>query len=78
MNVLAVPGSAFVFQGNLSFLDLRAGRMTIDGTAEGKAMDIAFDPSRFAVSHDLHKGSSVNVTARFDGARYVATEIKVD
>jgi hypothetical protein len=75
VDVLAVPGAEFIFRGNLASLDLRAGRMSIAGTNNEQPMDIAFEPSRFAVSHDLHTGSLVKVTVRFDGSHYVASEI---
>jgi hypothetical protein len=78
VEVLAIPGSEFVFRGNLSFLDLRAGRMSIANLSDSQAMDITFDPSRFAVSRDLRTGSHVKVTARFDGTRYVASEISAE
>jgi hypothetical protein len=74
IDVLAVPGAEFIFRGNLSFLDLRAGRMSIaDGS--DRPMDVSFEPSQFPVSHDLQEGSLVKVTARFDGSRYVASHI---
>jgi hypothetical protein len=41
-------------------------------------MDIAFEPARLDVSHELHLGSMVKVTARFDGNRYVASVISVE
>ena len=77
VDVLAVPGAEFVFRGSLAFLDLRTGRMSIT-TDSDKPTDISFEPARFDVSHDLHQGSSVKVTARFDGSRYVASAISVE
>ncbi len=74
VDILAVPGSEFVFEGTLSFLDLRSGRLSIQGASD-RDMDISFEPSRFPVSEDLHQGSSVKVSARFDGSRYLATSI---
>jgi len=76
IDVLAVPGAEFVFRGDLLFLDIRSGRMSI-ADASDRPMDVAFEPSRFAVSHDLHEGAVVKVTARFDGTRYVASDISV-
>jgi len=76
IDVLAVPGAEFVFSGNLSFVDLRTGRLSIASDAD-RPTDIAFEPGRFDVSHDLHQGSLVKVTARFDGTRYVASSISL-
>lgn len=77
IDVLAVPGTEFVFRGSISSLDLHAGRMSIANASEKQPMDVAFEPSRFGVSHDLRQGSSVKVTARFDGTRYVASDISI-
>ena len=71
VDVLAIPGAEFVFRGNLSFLDLRTGRMSIANSSDTETMDVAFNPTRFDVSQDLHPGSLVKVTARFDGILYV-------
>jgi hypothetical protein len=78
VEVLAVPGAEFLFRGNLSFLDLRAGRMSISNLAGDESTDVSFDPSRFGVTHDLQQGSAVKVTAHFDGARYVASSILLE
>ena len=78
VEVLAIPGAEFVFHGNLSFLDLRAGRMAVANPSDGQTMEVAFDPAHFATSQDLHLGATVRVTARFDGTRYVASQISVE
>lgn len=74
VDVLAVPGAEFMFEGTLTFLDLRAGRMSIRDSSESQT-DVSFEPARFAASHDLRQGSPVKVSAVFDGTRYVATGI---
>jgi hypothetical protein len=78
VDILATPGSAFVFSGNLSFLDLRTGRFVLVDPRDNQTYQIAFDPSRFPVSRELHEGSVVRVTTTFDGSRYVASEIKIE
>lgn len=77
IDVLAVPGAEFTFRGNLTYLDLRAGRMSIADDSD-RPMDVSFESSRFLVSRDLQERSSVRVTARFDGSRYVATQITLE
>jgi Domain of unknown function (DUF5666) len=78
IDVVALIGSAFVFRGDVSSLDVKAGRFVITNRNNRKTQDIAFDPTRFPASRNLHEGSSVRVTARFDGTQYVANEIVVD
>jgi hypothetical protein len=77
LDIVAVPGSTFVFSGNLSFLDLRVGHLTIVDPRDDKTYQISFEPSRFPVTNELHAGSAVRVTTHFDGSRYLASEISV-
>ena len=77
VDILATPGSAFVFSGTLSFLDLHSGRFVIVDPRDNHTYEIAFDPSRFLASRDLHDGVAVKVTTNFDGTRYVASEITI-
>ena len=78
--MLTVPGSEFVFRGSLTFLDLQeqAEDVIANASSGDRSVDVAFDPSRFAVSHDLHQGSPVKVTVRFDGTRYIASYIAIE
>jgi hypothetical protein len=78
IDVIAMVGSGFVFRGDLSSLDVKTGRLAIADPNNGQTQEIVFDPARFPVSRELHEGSGVRVSARFDGTRYVASEIAVD
>ncbi|MHB8301999.1 MAG: hypothetical protein ACYDC6_04040 [Acidobacteriaceae bacterium] len=75
--ILATPGAAFVFTGNIGFLDLRSQILVVVDPRDGKSYKISFDPARFPVSRELHQGAHVTVTANFDGTNYVASAIKV-
>jgi hypothetical protein len=76
--VLATPGNAFVFSGNVVFLDLHRGLMALVDPRDDKRYEISFDPDRFAISRDVHEGTDVTVTANFDGARYAASAVTVN
>jgi Domain of unknown function (DUF5666) len=76
--VLAAPGSAFVFTGNVVFLDLHTGLLALVDPRDDKRYEISFDPARFAISRNVHEGSDVTVTANFDGARYSARAVTVN
>lgn len=78
IDILASPGAAFVFRGNLSSLDMHAGRLMILDPRDNQTYEIVFDPSRFPMSPELHTGLTLRVTTTFDGARYVANGIKVE
>lgn len=72
--ILATPGSAFVFSGNISALDLHSGLLVVTDPTDKKSYRLHFRPSRFTANH-LHLGDHVRVTARFDGSRYEASAI---
>jgi hypothetical protein len=77
VSILATPGTAFVFVGNVASLDLRSGLLVVVDPRDDKRYDVFFDSARFPVSRELHEGADVMVTADFDGARYVASAITV-
>jgi hypothetical protein len=77
VSILATPGTAFVFVGNVASLDLHSGLLVVVDPRDDKRYDIFFDSARFPMSRDLHEGVDVTVTADFDGARYVANAITV-
>jgi hypothetical protein len=78
MAILATPGSAFVFSGNVSALDLHSGELTLIDPRDNKSYQVDFDSAQLPTSHDLHPGDHVVVTTTYDGARYVANAITVN
>jgi hypothetical protein len=76
--VLASPGSAFVFTGNVVFLDLHSGQLALVDPRDDKRYEISFDPDRFAIGPDVHEGTDVTVTANFDGVHYSASTVTVN
>lgn len=77
ISILAVPGSSFVFTGNVVSLDLAANRLVLLDPKDDQTYTIVFDRSRFPMSRDLHVGTHVTVTTNFDGSHYVANEAKI-
>ncbi|MGO9337356.1 MAG: hypothetical protein ACLPY1_07610 [Terracidiphilus sp.] len=76
--ILATPGSAFVFSGTLSSLDLHAGLLVLVDPRDNKSYQILFDSTQLPASRNLHEGDDVRVTAKYDGTHYVATSLAVD
>jgi hypothetical protein len=73
--VLAVPGSAFFFAGDISVLDMHTGSVTLTDPNDNRTYQAFFDPARFS-GLNLHEGQHVSVTAEFNGAHYVAQSIR--
>jgi hypothetical protein len=73
--VLAVPGSTFVFTGNVSSLDLGFGVMVLVDPRDDQSYRVFFDSTSLPSSRTLRLGDHVRVTANYDGTHYVASEI---
>ncbi len=76
--VLAIPGSAFIFSGNVVFLDLHSDLLVLVDPRDNSTYKISFDPADFPMSRNLHEGAHVTVTTNFDGTRYVASAIHIN
>ena len=72
--VLALPGSSFIFSGNVTFLDVHAGVLALTDPRDQKRYEIHFDPA-LPAARQLHVGAEVTVSAGFDGQRYSASAI---
>lgn len=77
ISVLAIPGSNFVFSGQVSFLDVPNGRLVIVDPQDYESYQIFVDAARIPLVKHLHEGDHVTVTASFTGSRYAATAIRV-
>jgi hypothetical protein len=75
IRILATPGSAFQFTGNISSLDRPSGLLVLVDPRDDKSYEVSFDPTVFPISEHLHLGEQVTVTVHFDGARYTASAI---
>ena len=73
--ILAVPGTSFVFSGELASFDMHSGLLVVMDPRDGKSYPIAFDAARFPASQNLRQGQHVRVVADYDGSRYTASEI---
>jgi hypothetical protein len=67
-----------VFGGNISSLDMHSGSLILVDPQDDKHYQIFFDSAQLPISHTLHEGDYVRVTATFDGSRYLAGTITVD
>jgi hypothetical protein len=75
IKVMAVPGAAFEFSGNISFLDMHTGTMVIVDPRDEKSYQIHFDSARLPASATLRPQKNVTVTATYDGTGYAASAI---
>ena len=77
IDVLAVPGSAFVFSGPITHIDLLAHVIGISNRSDSVIYDIHFDPNRVKITPDLQEGADVDINATFEGSHYTANDITI-
>lgn len=75
ISVLATPGSAFVFSGEISALDLHTGYLVLVDPRDGKTYRIFFKSMAVPGMSDLRTGEQVRISAEYNGTHYVANEI---
>ena len=78
VSVLARPGSAFVFVGDVTVLDMHSGVLSLVDPVDNKTYQISFDSANLPVTRQLRTGNHVMVNADFDGAHYVANAITIN
>jgi hypothetical protein len=76
--ILAIPGAAFVFAGNVVSLDMHSGLLVLVDPRDEKRYEVFFDSAHFPMSREVHEGADVTLTADFDGARYVARAMTIN
>jgi hypothetical protein len=78
IQVIASPGAVFVFSGDVTFLDLRAGKIVVADPHFEQPREISFNPAIYPSAGELHEGTPVTVTTMFDGTRFTASQIVVN
>jgi hypothetical protein len=76
VNLLARPGTPFVFQGRISYLDMSRKLIAIDNRSDDKKYDISVGAIAPSVLRQLREGAEVSVSAVFDGSGYAARTLE--
>jgi len=78
ITIRATPGSAFVFSGSISSLDMHAGSLVLTDPQGDQSYQVSFDAAKLPASRKLREGEHLRITANFDGTRYVASALAAD
>jgi hypothetical protein len=76
ISLLARPGATFSFFGKVTFIDLSQHLLAIDNQTDNKSYQISVAGLPDNLLRTLHEGTTVGVSAVFDGGRYVARTIE--
>ena len=76
VSILALPGTRYVFSGQVVHIDMRTGLLVLNSSTDHKTYEIYLDPS-FPPDDNLQPGSTVTAVTSFQGSRYVARDLTV-
>jgi hypothetical protein len=76
INVMARPGSTFVFAGKIAVVDLRDLHLTLFEKSSENTFEVGLHSLPASERLSLKQGADVIVHARFDGEKYEAQAIE--
>ncbi|MGA7108285.1 MAG: hypothetical protein WBV28_16835 [Terracidiphilus sp.] len=77
IEILAVPGTSFVFSGNVTSIDLHSGLLILVDARDQQDHQIFMNATNLPTAQNIHMGDDVRVVATYDGTRYVANEVSM-
>lgn len=78
VDVLATPGSRFVFSGDVEYLNMQGREIVITDPRDERSYRFTFSASQSSMVGQLHQGSHVRINAEYDGSRYSASQITIE
>lgn len=76
ISILALPGTRYIFSGQVVHIDLRTGLLVLNSSTDHKTYEIYLDPS-FRPDDSLQPGSTVTAVTSFQDSRYVTRNLTV-
>jgi uncharacterized protein DUF5666 len=76
IDVMARPGSSFVFTGRIAVIDLRDSHLTLDEQSGQNTFEVGLHSLPASEKLRLKQGSDVVVHAEFDGTKYEAKKVE--
>ena len=77
ISILALPGTRYVFSGQVVHIDLRTGLLVLNSSTDHKTYEIYLDPS-YRPDDSLQPGSTVTAVTSFQDSRYVARNLTIE
>lgn len=77
ISILALPGTRYIFSGEIVHLDLRRGLLVINSSTDHKTYEVYLDPSS-TPDDNLQPGASVTAVANFEDSRYVVRNLTIN
>jgi hypothetical protein len=77
VNILAVPGTSYVFVGRITNVDVKRGMLAIENESDQKNYELRYDAARIPDHDRLRVGAKVRTQANFDGKIYLVEAISI-
>jgi Domain of unknown function (DUF5666) len=77
ITILALPGTRYIFSGQVVHIDLRSGLLALISSVDHKTYEVYLD-STAPPDDNLQPGVNVTVMANFEDSRYVARTITIN
>ncbi|HVP65347.1 MAG TPA: hypothetical protein VMT82_10640 [candidate division Zixibacteria bacterium] len=73
----AVPGSSFTFQGRVTYVNIRDGVLAIENQGDGRNYELRFNPDQIAGREGLTIGAQVLAKASYNGQAFDVQNMQI-
>lgn len=77
ISILALPGTRYIFSGEVAHLDLRRGLLVLNSSTDHKTYEVYLDPSS-TPDDNLQPGAVVTAETNFENSRYVVRNLTIN
>lgn len=77
ISILALPGTRYIFSGEVAHLDLRQGLLVLNSSTDHKTYEVYLDPSS-TPDDNLQPGAVVTAETNFENSRYVVRNLTIN
>ena len=78
VDILALPGANYMFEGRVTHLNLGAGTLAVDNASDNKNYEIHFNPRLLEQAGHIVVGSEISANTVFNGQTYTAQTITLE
>jgi len=77
ISILALPGTRYIFSGEVVHIDLRQGLLVLNSSTDHKTYEVYLDPSS-TPDESLQPGAVVTAETNFENSRYVVRNLTIN
>jgi hypothetical protein len=77
IQVDAIPGTSFTFQGRVTYVNIRDGIMAVENQGDGRNYELRFNPDQVAGREGLTIGAQVQAKASYNGQAFDVQNMQI-